>query len=225
MRVMRGRSRLSGLVAAVAVVGLAMGGCAAAPKSSILVIDVTLPSPTPTSLDTPTLAPTPAVGASATATDPGTGPTTPPPAVAVSYTRCNVVRANDPKFWFKSAKVVTWTVYCPDLPSSWTVLLGTYDGVGIGKLRMSWRGPDGAKIEIAEGAFCTTDAETCSPHETVIGPATLGDMLGSLDTLSGGGFAVYVGAGTGYAYELTGSGMSQDAFVSLAAAVVKVARP
>jgi hypothetical protein len=143
----------------------------------------------------------------------------------VPYTRCDVRAANDPKFWSKAARVMAWDVYCPDLPSSWAVLLGTYDGVGLGQLRMSWRGPGGTTIEIAEGSFCTTDADTCSPHAAVIGPATLGDMMGSLDTLSGGGFAVYVDPGTGKAYELTGSGMSQDAFVSLAAAVVKVARP
>jgi len=229
MRVKRGRARLSGLAAAVAVVALAFGGCAAGtPERSIVVIDYPLPTPPPT--DTPTPVPTPtsalepsaSAGPTSEATDSGPGSSALPP---VSYKTCTVRGALDQAFWSKAAKAVDWDAYCPVLPSAWIVLGGTYHGSAGGEIDMSWRGPAGARIDITEGAFCTTDPDTCSPHASVIGPVTLGDQPGSLDALSDGGLAVYVSPGTGKAYRLTGSGISQAAFVAIAAAVVKVARP
>jgi hypothetical protein len=50
------------------------------------------------------------------------------------------------------------------------------------------------------------------------------DLLGSLNTLPGGGLAVYVKPGAAKSYKLTGSGMSQATFVKLANDLVKVAK-
>ena len=231
MRVKRGRARLSGLVAAAAVLGLAFGGCASGKAGpTIVVIEWTPPPPTPSSTPTPVPTPSSDVSAAATpsvpATDAGPGPTAPPPAAPVSYTTCTVRGALDQAFWSKAAHAATtYDVYCPVLSSGWLVREGTYQGGAAGQVDMSWKGPDGAILEITEGSFCTTDADTCSPHVSVVGPVTLGDRLGLLDVLSGGGLAVYVSPGTAKAYTVTGSGISQAAFISIAAELVKVAKP
>jgi hypothetical protein len=118
---------------------------------------------------------------------------------------------------------MSWDVYCPVLPSGWFVTGGSYDG-STGTIAMSYGGPGGATLVIQEGAFCVTDAAMCAPHDTVAGTTPFGDLTGSLDTLSGGGFAVYIGPGTTRGYSLTGSSLSQDIFVSIAATLVKVAK-
>lgn len=82
----------------------------------------------------------------------------------------------------------------------------------------------GASVEIDEGSFCTTGAATCSPHDASLGKSAFGDLLGDLDTISGGGFVIYVNPGTAKAHSITGSGMSQETFVVYAAALAKVAR-
>jgi hypothetical protein len=81
----------------------------------------------------------------------------------------------------------------------------------------------GQSVQLDEGAFCTTDAATCSPRDASIGKSALGDLTGDLDSLSGGGFAIYVNPGTDKAYTMKGSGMSGDTFVAYAAALAKVA--
>ena len=228
MRVKRGRARLSGLVAAVAVVGLALGCCASGKAGpTAVVIDVTLPPPTPVATPRPVPTSTPSLDPTAAqSTDAAPGPTAPPPAAPVSYTTCAVRGALDPAFWLKAAKAATtYPVYCPILSSIWVVRGGTYQGGAAGNVDMSWKGPVGSNLAITEGAFCTTDVDTCSPHASVIGSVTFGDQLGSLDTLADGSLAVYVSPGTAKSYRLIGSGFSQAAFVSIAAGVVKVSRP
>ena len=224
---MRGRMRLLVLVSAAAVATLAVGGCnVAKSQPTTRVIIVTLP-PTPdvTASPTPEAIATATASASATATAPVPGPTAPPKAAAVPSTSCTG-QSWDKTFWGNAAAVMKFDVYCNVLPSGWHIETngGVYNGAHGGTVDVKWAGPSGKKLEIKEGAFCKTDADTCSPHVSVIGTAIFGDLLGSLDSVSGGGFAIYVSPGTGKGYTLTGSGMSQAAFVSIAAAVVKVAK-
>jgi hypothetical protein len=224
MIVNRGGARLVGLAVAVTVVGLVAGGCTFGKSQPTPIVIIVTPVPTRIATATPDLqaSPTPAPSAVETPT-PIPAPTAPPPAAAVPSTNCTG-SADNKAFWGTAATLMSWDVYCPVLPSGWIVADGNYDGTHGGSIKMTWNGPGAAKLEIDEGAFCTSDAATCSPHATVVGPSTFGDQLGSLDTVSDGSFAVYVNPGTATGYTLTGSGMGQDVFVSYAAALLKVAR-
>jgi len=230
MLVTRERSRLLG-IASVVVLGLVVGGCAPAKaQPTPIMVFVTeapapsltaAPSPTATPTATPTAAPTSAAespSASATPAAPSLG-------AAVPSTSCTG-NANNQSFWAQAAAAMRWNVYCPVLPDGWGVSAtgGTFDYSGGGSLKILYSGPSGATLEIDEGAYCTTDADSCSPHSAVLGTAIFGDQQGSLDAIAGGGFAVYVSPGTAEAYALIGTGMSQDSLVAYAAAMARVAR-
>jgi|SRR5271157_499108 len=227
VRVRRG-ARLTGLAAATILVGLGFGGCVPGRSNPTpIIIVVTLPpaqssapaiSPSPTDVATPS----PISIATATPTAVPT-PTAPPVATTVPATSCTIRGAGDTAFWSEVASAMAWDVYCPVLPADWSVFSGSYDSSGGGSMAMAWRS-GGAKLQIQEGAFCTTSVATCSPHATAIGPADFGDLPGSLDTLSDGSFVIYVNPGTARAYTLSGSGVNQETFVSMAAALVKVAK-
>lgn len=118
-------------------------------------------------------------------------------------------------------------IYCPVLPANWVVDAGggEWRGGTDQWLQISYKGPGGAKLSIQEGAFCTGGLSLCSSHDSVIGTAAFGDLQGSLDALGpapADGYAIYVAPGTRNGYTITGSGMSQDAFKSIAAGMVKV---
>ena len=104
---------------------------------------------------------------------------------------------------------------------------GTWRGGTDQWLQITYKGPGGAKILVQEGAFCTGGLSLCSPRDTVIGTATFGSLPGSLDALGpapSDGYAIYIDPGTRNGYTITGTGMSQDAFTAIAAALVKVPR-
>jgi hypothetical protein len=224
MPVKRGGLRLIALVAVATLVGFAVAGCAKTAPTSRLVI--LTPSPmsqtdTPVATDMPLITPSPTAAMSSSPTV--ALATQPPSATAAPSTVC-AGTADNKSFWGLSANAMRWDVYCPVLPSGWNVTVGQYDGSGVGKIHMTLTGPGGAAVSIDEGAFCTTSADACSTHESSISQTAFGDLLGDLDTLAGGGFAVYVNAGTSTGYTLTATGMSQDSFVAIAAAFAKVAK-
>ena len=224
MPVKRGGLRLIAMVAVATLVGLAAAGCAKSAPTSRLVI--LTPSPvsqtdTPVETDTPLITPSPTPTESSAPTV--AVATQPPSATAVPSTVC-AGTADNKSFWGQSANTMRWDVYCPVLPSGWYVTVGQYDGSGGGTIHMTMKGPGGAAISIDEGAFCTTSADACSAHESSISQTAFSDLLGDLDTLAGGGFAVFVNAGTSTGYTLTATGMSQDSFVAIAAAFAKVAK-
>ena len=113
----------------------------------------------------------------------------------------------------------------PDLVVCLDSGAGNYEQPAGGKLKMAYKGPHGATLQLDEGAFCAADALACAPSSGALGSANFGDLAGSLDSLSGGGLVLYVAPGTARAYTLTGTGLSQESFVSIAAALVKVAKP
>jgi hypothetical protein len=221
----RGGARPYGLVAAAIVVGLVVAGCAFAKSQPTPIIIVVTPPPTaspsatplPTATPTPTLSDTPSPEPSL---EPS--PTAQPIATPASYTTC-APSAGDLSFWAKAAAAMSWDVYCPVLPSDWLVNGGSYDG-STETINMTFRGPGGATLAIDEGAFCTSDVTTCSPHDSVVGTTAFGDLTGSLDTLAGERLVVYVNPGTSTGYALTSSGLSQSDLVSFAATLVKVAK-
>lgn len=138
--------------------------------------------------------------------------------------------SSDNQSWYTTAADgLPFDVYCPVLPATWFVDAGggTWRGGTDQWLQITYKGPGGAKILVQEGAFCTGGLSLCSPHDTVLGTATFGSLPGSLDALGpapSDGYAIYIDPGTGKGYTITGTGISQDAFAAIAAALVKVPR-
>jgi hypothetical protein len=117
---------------------------------------------------------------------------------------------------------VPFTVYCGVVPGGW--YFTAQDAYGpSGWVKANYSGPNGAKIEIQEGAFCTSGSSACSAHDAVLGAANFGDLGGTLDSLGPGmGFAIYVSAGTTRGYTATGTSVSQATFVGIVGALIKV---
>lgn len=184
-------------------------------------------SPDPTTSDdpAPTAAPTtpePATPEPATATpttDPS--PTDEPSASGDPQPAAACAGSEDNREFFASiAEVVTWPVYCPVLPSGWFVDSGQYRLAGGGWLEIAYRGPGGARLELREGTACSE--ATCLPAGDDLGSAAFGDLEGRLVRLDASRFAIAVGPLDGTTWVATGSGLGQDAFVAIAAALARV---
>jgi hypothetical protein len=237
------------LVAAFGLVAVAAAACvpARAVPSPIIVIvtnapdspsdtpsatPASSPTPEPTQAASPTIGPTPVVVGSASpsvasdAVASALAAATPTPAAqratALPASACSGSQANK-NFFAQVARELSWDVYCAILPSGWGVRSGGYEGTAPGSVTVSYAGPGGATLALREGAFCTSGAAACAPRTAELGTAGFGDLPGSLAAVSGG-FAVYVNPGTTHAYSLAGTGMSQETFVAIAAALVRVAR-
>lgn len=118
-------------------------------------------------------------------------------------------------FFAAVADAVTWPVYCPSLTGRWFVDSGRYRLAGGGWLEVAYRGPDGARITLREGAYC--DGDDCVSGGTDLGPADFGDMPGTLLDVGGGGFAILVDPDGPNAWELIASGLSEAAVRAIAA--------
>ncbi len=137
--------------------------------------------------------------------------------------------ADNQSWYVTAANGLPFDVYCPVLPASWYVDAGggEWRGGTDQWLQISYKGPGGAKISLQEGAFCTGGLSLCSSHDSVVGPASFGDLPGTLDALGPTatfGYAIYIEPGTRKGYTITGTGMSQDAFTAIAAGLIKVAK-
>ncbi len=168
-------------------------------------------SPEPASPDpasaTPSDAPTPPVEAS-------------PSADAGPAADCTGTEENR-TFYGSVAAAVDWTVYCPVLPSGWFVEAGQYRLAGGGRLAIAYRGPDGARFSLDEGAWCT-DSSGCVPAGTDLGTTTFGDRTGTLVATDDGEFAIVVDAGSPISWALTGDGLDEATARTLGAALIAV---
>ncbi|HEX7490271.1 MAG TPA: hypothetical protein VF337_01040, partial [Candidatus Limnocylindrales bacterium] len=126
-------------------------------------------------------------------------------------------------FFSEASNALSFDVYCAVLPSSWWLSATEYRQPDGGYMTISYKNNSGAVITVGEGNFCAGVA-TCWDSASDLGSASFGDLPGSLKTLAGGQFAVFVNPRTSLAYQITGKGMSQAAFVAMAAAMVKVAK-
>jgi hypothetical protein len=176
------------------------------------------PKPTPTA--TPTVEITaeasPSVAPSATPL------ATLPAAEAVPATTCTG-SADNQAFFEETAKKQKFDVYCAVLSPKWWLDSGSYTLPGGGSVLVEYKNSSGAVLSIAEGNFCVS---SCSPKVSTLGSAAFGDRVGELDLISSSPetYAIYVDPGTKLAYQITGYGMTQATFISLAAGLVKVAR-
>ena len=147
---------------------------------------------------------------------------TPMPTPAPGVTACSGNVSNR-TFFETIAGQVDWDVYCAVLPARWNVDVGDFSLRDGGRMEVSYRGPDGARLTLQEGSFCTEGVSACSPRDKSLGEASFGDRTGGLVTLGPDmGFAVYVDPGQAPSWALTGTGMDQATFVDLAAALHRI---
>ncbi|MGA2512657.1 MAG: hypothetical protein ABSG37_03460 [Candidatus Limnocylindrales bacterium] len=222
--------RAPAIVGAVAGMALVAAACSAGTPTPIyiqltptpapptpIIIYVT-PAPTPTPAPTAALTATPAsspTAVSSTAASPSAGG----PGAASG---CSGKATNQP-WWVEAANMMPFTVYCGVVSKPWSFSSASSTYPPMGTVTATYENLSGAKIVIQEGAFCTAGGSACSPHDTVVGPAKFGDLDGTLDTLGPGlGYAIYVNAGTAAGYTATGTNVTQAAFVSIVAALIKV---
>jgi hypothetical protein len=179
------------------------------------VTEAPTPEPTPTAVATPTPEPTP----TSTPT-----PTPTPEATPTSIAWQCTGSAEHQAFFAETAAKLSFDVYCAHLPSGWYLQEAAYELPNGGKLTIEYKGPGGATLSIAEGAYCTTSAADCSPHASIRGTAAFGDKPGMLDVLTTPPdvLVVYVNPGTSHAYQISGTNLTQAKFVALAAAMTLV---
>jgi hypothetical protein len=183
-------------------------------------------SPSPVASDAATVEPTetPADSAEPTeaATDePSDEPTTvPSPSGAGAAGSCTGTPENQ-DFYASVASAVDWPVYCPALPAGWFVQSGSYRLAGGARLEISYRGPRGAHIDLKEGAFCSS-SDGCVPDGTDAGTAAFGDRQGALVSVGADSWAISDDAGSNPSWLLSGTGLSEDEFRTIASDLVIV---
>jgi hypothetical protein len=195
---------------ASAVPEQAQGG-SAAPESS---------APVAPSTDTPAPTAAPSAASSPIA-EPSTRPSGDVGAAACSGS------AENRDFFAAAAQAFTWDVYCAVLPDGWFVDTGSFRLADGGTLLVTYRGPGDTRIELQEGAYCTTGGSACSPRDHDLGTAPFGDRTGELVSLGPDvkdGFAIYVDPGAAPSWAITGTGMDRAAFEAIAAALHRVQR-
>jgi hypothetical protein len=227
------RMRLSAFLGAALVVGLVAACGTTKPTASNSAIQ---PTDTATASSPPFSTPSAESTSSEAASSSASSEATPEassaatPAASASLVVNGCAGSTDNQSWYVTAtNGLPFDVYCPVLPATWIVDLGggEWRGGSDQWLQISYKGPGGAKISIQEGAFCTGGLSLCSSHDSVIGPASFGDLPGTLDALGptpADGYAIYIEPGTRKGYTITGTGMSQDAFTAIAAGLIKVAK-
>ena len=124
------------------------------------------------------------------------------------------------EFFAAVAESVDWPVYCPVLAEGWFVASGEYRLAGGGWLEIAFRGPGGARIDLREGAICSSD--DCVPSGTDLGKAPFGGMTGMVSDLGDGRFAVVVGPEGSLAWTLVGSGLAEADVRTIAADLASV---
>ena len=167
------------------------------------------PSDSAEASDEPTDTPEPSASEGASET-----PSSEPTASSGTAVAC-AGNADNRDFYDSVAAAMSWTVYCPVLPSGWFVDAGAYRLAGGGRMVIGYKGPGGKHIELSEGNFCA-DTNGCVPGGSAVGDAAFGDQTGSLISTSDGGWAIVVARGEQPSWLLVGSGMDEDAFRTIA---------
>jgi hypothetical protein len=218
-------------VAVALAIGVTLTGCGASQTATPFVPAVT-PSPVETPSETPSETPiaseTPAASESATPTlAPTVAPTdtpapTLPPVSAGDATKCLGWATYGAEFT-KAAKSLKFNVdvYCAVLPSGWYVTTpfkwSQPKGVA-GSLVVTYK-RNTAVLTVSEGNFCAGCAYV---DLSDLGSASFGSLSADLKLRSTGTYALYVNPGATVQYQMVGKGMTQAAFVAMAAAMVKV---
>ena len=134
--------------------------------------------------------------------------------------------AENRNFYAALAASVAWDVYCAVLQPGWLVdsapNSGSYRLSNGGRLSITYRGPNGARLVIREGSYCA-GLPDCVPSGTDVGSARFGDRDARLLDLGSGSWAVVVAsAGVVVSWQATGSGMDGPALAGYTAAFARV---
>jgi len=212
------RSRLPLIVLLGLVVSACIGGGTPAAQSeapaSSAPASATPPSATPTESGAPTAAPTATPAPTET---PAGEPTASASFATGSIDGCTGNEDNR-AFLAKAAAAFDWPIYCAALPARWFLAGGSYSG---GKLDISYKGPNNAVLELHEGAFCAA-ADGCVPAGADAGTAAFGDQTATLVHLDDGRVAAIVDRGERLSWLAIGDGLSDDAFQSITAALIRL---
>jgi len=162
--------------------------------------------------------PAPSAAPTEAATDSPEAAATPDASIADACTGTDDNRM----FFVGAARAVDWPVLCAVLANRWFVSTGTYRLANGGKLQIGYKGPGGATLSLAEGAFCQ-GADGCVPTGTDVKATKLGSLDGTLVALDDGGYAIVVDRGKNPSWLLEAHGITQAATVRLGKAVAEVA--
>lgn len=192
------------------------------------------PTPVVNSFAPVTAPPTASVAPSSAApsTEPSTAPTeaptpTPTPAAAspsasgsgATATAAGCTGSDDNRAFFAGAAAAYgWPVYCPVLPSRWHVVTGSRKS---GMLEISYAGPDGARLELHEGAFCAVGAD-CVPAGSEAGSVAFGDRMTTLIHTYDGRLAAAVDRGKKISWMAVGTNLDDTTFGSFLAALIRL---
>jgi hypothetical protein len=119
-------------------------------------------------------------------------------------------------FFSSFAQAVSWPVYCAVLPKGWSVEKGTYRLGNGGRLTISYRRrADGARIVLDEGAVCA-ETNPCVGPGSDLGTIEFSDRQADLSSTASG-LAAVVDKAENPAWLLTGTGLGQGDFATIAA--------
>ncbi len=181
------------------------------PGSSVVPSDSAEPSEQPTTSDEPSGSPSEEPSAEPS----GDASGSPDIAAACAGTTKNR------EFFVLVAEAVAWPLYCPVLPAGWNVTAGQWRQAGGGRMEIGYKGPGGARIDLAEGAFCA-DANGCVPPGTEIGDTAFADRTAMLVAADDGSWAVVVDQGSNPSWLLTATGLDETEVRAIAAALIEV---
>ncbi len=173
-------------------------------------IETTPPGSSPGESAAPGESPAPPTGAGGSSPAVGDG----------SAAACSGLPTNR-DFFAAAAAALDWDVYCGVFPEGWFVETGSYRLRDGGQLTIAYRGPNGARLELRQGAFCG-DPNGCVPSGQEQGQAAFGDRQGTLVVLDGGGYAVVVDRGAPISWLAIGANLDEASFRALVAALHRV---
>jgi hypothetical protein len=180
-------------------------GASASPVPSASAAPATAP---PSLTPEPTASPTDETGASAS------------PGAEGSVDGCTGTDDNR-AFFAKAARDLDWPVYCAALPARWFVSTGSYSRASGGKLEISYKGPNGARFELHEGAFCAA-SDGCVPAATGSGYGTFGDQAATIVELEDGRVAAVVDRGERISWLALGDGLGADDFATITSVLIRL---
>lgn len=125
-------------------------------------------------------------------------------------------------FYAGAAANLSWPVYCPILPSGWSVTTGRYQLAAGGWLKITYKGPGGVRLDLSQGAFCSA-SDGCVPSGSDTGPAAFGDLSGTLVSLDDGNYSIVVDRGERLSWLATGIGLEADVFRDIVAGLNRIA--
>jgi hypothetical protein len=174
-------------------------------------------------MPSPSVAPTPAPTSTPAPSDSPTSEPTPSASLAAGESPVEGCTGTDDNrsFFAKAATDLSWPVYCAALPARWFVSQGSYSRAGGGKLEISYKGPNGATLELHEGAFCT-DGTGCVPEGSDAGGARFGDQAATMVHYEDGRVAVVVDRGQSLSWLAIGEAMTDGAFQAIAASLIRL---